>query len=63
MTTETLFRPDAPVAVDCPWCGEPVEVDPQSPVLRCQVCATEIDFAPEALEDAPATVAVVGAAA
>ena len=63
MTSETLPPPDAPVAVDCPWCGASVELDPIWPVLRCTGCATEVDLAPDLLEDDAAPVAAVAAAA
>jgi hypothetical protein len=63
MTSETLPQPDAPVAVDCPWCGAAVELHPTSPALRCAGCATEVDLAPDPVDDADLPVAAVGVAA
>ena len=36
------------IGIDCPWCGDEIELDDvMAAAIRCEGCATEIEFGEE----------------
>ena len=62
MNTTSAPRTSSSVSISCPWCDAPLAVDDAftAPSVRCDACATSVDFAPF---EATAGGAVMAAAA
>jgi hypothetical protein len=61
-TTSAGSRTSSTISISCPWCDAPLAVEDAfaAPAVRCDACATSIDFAPfEATASSP----VIAAAA
>lgn len=48
MNTSSAPRTSSSVSISCPWCDEPLAVEDAftAQAVRCDACATSVDFAP-----------------
>jgi hypothetical protein len=48
MNTPSGPRTSSSVSISCPWCDAPLAVEDAftAPSVRCDACATSVDFAP-----------------
>ncbi len=48
MNTSSAPRTSSSVSISCPWCDAPLAVEDAftAPSVRCDACATSVDFAP-----------------
>lgn len=62
MNTSSAPRTSSSVSMSCPWCDAPLAVEDAftAPSVRCDGCATSVDFAPF---DAAAAGPLIAAAA
>jgi hypothetical protein len=45
-TSFTTPRPSPATLVECPWCDDPVELEPDDESLACPDCLVRVELAP-----------------